>query len=152
MVETNSDKQSDDPEMDELLDRLRVILPGVQVLFAFLLTVPFTQRFADITTPLQRDVYFVTLMCAAVSTILLIAPAAHHSIQARHRVGPQSMKTATRLTIAGTLFLGMAVTGVIFVVTDVLFGTVAAAAAAIVVGGLLAWLWYGLPLYHRYRS
>ncbi len=123
-------------ELSELLDELRVILPGVQVLFAFLLTVPFTQRFTDVTTPLLRNVYFATLLCSALSTIMLIAPSAQHRVLSRHHSRDRRLRTGTALLVAGSVFLALAITGVLFLVTHVLFGLTAASAAASGAGGL----------------
>ncbi|TML81364.1 MAG: hypothetical protein E6G07_04890, partial [Actinobacteria bacterium] len=106
----------------ELLNELRVALTGVQIMFAFLLTVPFTQRFAHVTK-FQRYVYFVTLLCAAVSVALLIAPSAHHRILFRRHQKRQLVMLGSTLMIVGLLFLALAMTGVILLITDVLFKT-----------------------------
>jgi len=136
-------------ELIELLNELRVILPGVQVLFAFLLMVPFTQRFPDLDD-LETGVFFMTLLCTAVATALLIAPSAHHRILWRRGVREQRLVVGNMLTIAGLIFLLPAIVGVVFVITAFLFGLT----AAIIVTGLLALffalLWFILPL--RYRE
>src|SRR5919202_895132 len=90
-------------ELIELLQELRIILPGVQVLFAFLLTVPFTQRFTELT-PLQQYVFFATLLCAALSAAFLIAPSAHHRILWRRRQREQRLRIGNALAIVGLLF------------------------------------------------
>jgi len=126
-----------------------VILPGVQVLFAFLLMVPFTQRFPDLDD-LETGVFFMTLLCTAVATALLIAPSAHHRILWRGGVREQRLVLGNILTIAGLIFLLPAIVGVVFVITAFIFGLT----AAIIVTGLLAiffaLLWFALPL--RYRE
>ena len=98
-------------ELGELLQELRVMLPGVQVLFAFLLTVPFSARFGYLT-PVQQAVFFGTLLCTALSAGLLPAPSAHHRLlwqQAReHRP-----RVANRLAIAGMVLLVVAMVGAI---------------------------------------
>src|SRR5207237_69589 len=99
----------------ELLNELRVALTGVQIMFAFLLTVPFTQRFAHVTK-FQRYVYFVTLLCAAVSVALLIAPSAHHRILFRRHQKRQLVMLGSTLMIVGLLFLALAMTGVILLI------------------------------------
>ena len=136
-------------ELIELLNELRVILPGGQVLFAFLLTVPFTQRFPDLDD-LETGVFFMTLLCTAVSTALLIAPSAHHRILWRRSVREQRLGLGNRLTIAGLIFLLPAIVGVVFVITAFIFDLT----AAVVVTGFLALffvlLWFVLPL--RYRE
>jgi hypothetical protein len=138
-------------ELIELLNELRVALPGVQVLFAFLLTVPFTQRFIDVTTT-QRNVYFASVCCTALATAFLIAPTAYHRIQFRSRDKEQMMRTSNALAIAGTVFLAAAVGLVLFLITDVLFGEPASGITAGAAGLLFAWLWFGLPLSRRSRE
>ena len=115
-----------DRELIELLNELRVMLPGVQVLFAFLLGVPFTQRFGQ-TTDLQQDVYFLTFMCAAAATALLIAPSAYHRLNWRQADKEHLLVVSNRLAIAGTVFLATSIAGTVFVVTDLLFDATKAA-------------------------
>jgi hypothetical protein len=135
-------------ELIELLSELRVILPGVQVLFAFLLMVPFTQRFPNLDD-LETAVFFMTLLCTAVATALLIAPSAHHRMLWRGGVREQRLAMGNVLTIAGLIFLAPAMVGVVFVITDFIFGLT----AAVVVTGLLAlffvMLWFVFPLRFR---
>lgn len=138
-------------ELIELLNELRVALPGVQMLFGFLLAVPFTQKFESITTT-QRHVYFFTFMATAGATIFLIAPTAYHRLRFRQHDKEQLMQTATRLTIAGTACLAAALSGAVYLVSDLLFHTAATALAAAAAAGLLLWLWYGLPLLRRLRD
>lgn len=107
-------------ELIELLQELRVVLPGVQVLFAFLLTVPFAEGFEDVG-PLQQKIFFGTLICTALSAGLLIAPSAHHRILWRKHAREQRLQAANRLTIAGMALLVPAMVGVVFVVTDIIF-------------------------------
>jgi predicted membrane channel-forming protein YqfA (hemolysin III family) len=140
-----------DRELIELLNELRVALPGVQVLFAFLLGVPFTQRFTQ-TTSLQQDVYFATFLAAALSTALLIAPTAYHRLNWRQGDKEHLLVVANWMAIAGTVFLAFAIIGSVFVVTDVIFE---ATRAAILAGGTAAvfgWFWYGMPLIRRLRD
>ena len=133
----------------ELLNELRVVLPGVQVLFAFLLTVPFTNQFRRITHE-QELVFFVTFLLTAIATILLIAPSAYHRLRWRQKDKEQMLQTANRLAISGMAFLAAALTGAVFLLTDLLFASAAvvylvtAAAAALVL-----WFWYGLALTRR---
>ncbi len=117
----------------------------MQVLFAFLLMVPFTQRFPDLDD-LETGVFFMTLLCTAVATALLIAPSAHHRILWRGGIREQRLVLGNILTIAGLIFLLPAIVGVVFVITAFIFGLT----AAVVVTGLLALffalLWFVLPL------
>ena len=140
-----------DRELIELLNELRVALPGVQVLFAFLLTVPFSQRFGQLTE-LQRGFYFGTFLATALASLLLIAPTAHHRLRWRAHDKEQLLQTSNREAIAGTVFLALAITGTIFVITDILFGVPWASGVAGTFAGLLIWLWYGLPLSRRVRE
>ena len=132
-------------ELAELLQELRVVLPGVQVLFAFLLTVPFSARF-DIVTPVQQAVFFATLVCTALSAGLLLAPSAHHRLLWRRRTRERRLRVANRLAIAGMLLLVLAMVGVMFVITDVLFGSTAAAIATAAISGFFTYVWFVMPI------
>src|SRR6476620_2310348 len=110
-----------DRNLGELLQELRVALPGVQVLFAFLLAVPFQQNFTKINS-FEKDVYFFTLLCTAISAILFIAPSSYHRVTFRLQQKRELIKLANRFTIAGLTFLALAMTGAIVLITDVLFG------------------------------
>jgi len=145
------EKERLDRELIELLNELRVALPGVQVLFAFLLAVPFTQRWEQ-TTDLQRNTFFAAIMCATVSTVLLIAPSSYHRLRWREGDKEQMLRTANRLAIAGTIFLALAMTAVVFVVTDVVFDLEVAIGVTIGAAALFAWFWYGLALLRRARD
>jgi len=145
-----SEKERIDRELIELLNELRVVLPGVQVLFAFLLTVPFSNGYSRITG-LQRDVYFVALLCAAAATVLLIAPSTYHRITFRQGEKTQLLYTANRLTIWGTVFLAMAMCASIYLITDVLFQAPTALSVALAAAAAFGGFWYLLPLYRRRR-
>ena len=140
-----TEKQRLDRNLNELLGELRVALPGVQVLFAFLLVVPFNQRFADITS-FQRTVYFVTLLCATAACACLIAPTAHHRIEFRAKDKERIVMGGNRLAIAGLALLATAMTGAITLVTDFLYGSTTTAVAAGLVALLFAVLWYAVPI------
>ncbi|HJP64859.1 MAG TPA: DUF6328 family protein [Actinomycetota bacterium] len=133
-------------ELIELLNELRVALPGVQVLFAFLLTLPFTQRF-DRVTSAQRSVYLVAFLAAALGVALLIAPSSYHRLRFRKGDKSRMLFTSNRLVVAGMAFVAVAMTGVVFVVTDVLLGVPAASAVTAGIAGWFTWFWYGLPLF-----
>jgi amino acid transporter len=141
-------KERVDRELIELLNELRVALPGVQVLFAFLLTVPFAQRFSQVTE-LQRAVYFVALLATAVASVLFITPTAYHRLRWRDPDKERMLFTANRLTIAGTIFLAVAVAAAVFVIADLLYGLWQATLISGAVAGLLIWFWYGLPISRR---
>ena len=139
-----------DRNLVEMVGELRVALPGVQVLFAFLLTVPFNPRFAD-TSTFQRDVYLVTLLATAVSTALLLAPSALHRIQFRQDDKEHIVFAGNRYAIAGFGALLVAMTGAVLLVTDFIYSSTTAAVATTGVGLLLVLLWYALPLLRRLR-
>ena len=138
-------------ELIELLNELRVALPGVQVLFAFLLTVPFTQRFSDVSS-FQEDVYFAALLAAAAATVFLIAPSSYHRLRWRQHDKERLLVTANRLSIAGTIFLAVAMTCSVLFITDFLFGALTTGLVTGTIAGLFTWLWYGLPLLRRLRE
>ena len=139
-----------DRNLTELLNELRVALPGVQVLFAFLLGVPFTQRFDDLKG-YQEDIYYVTLVCAAAATALLIAPSANHRILFRLQDKRHIVFLANRLAIFGLAFLALAMTGVVLLITDLIFGRGATVIATSATALMFACLWYVVPLVRRAR-
>jgi hypothetical protein len=139
-----------DRNLGELLQELRVALPGVQVLFAFLLAVPFTQNFVKIT-PFDEKVYFGTLLCTAISAALFIAPSAYHRLTFHYQHKSQLVFLANRFAIAGLGFLALAMTGAIMLVTDVLFGTVTTAVTAGLALTTFVVLWGVLPLRQRLK-
>jgi len=141
-------KERVDRELIELLNELRVALPGVQVLFAFLLILPFSQRFREVSSA-QRAVYFGSFVCTAVATALFIAPSSYHRLQFRQRDKERMLLSANKMAIAGTAFLALAILGVVFLITDFLYHVLWAAAATALVAGLFSWFWYGLPLVRR---
>jgi hypothetical protein len=138
-------------ELIELLQELRIVIPGVQVLFAFLLTVPFNQGFTKLTT-VQRDVFFATLLCTAAATALLIAPSAHHRLLFRQGVREQRLKMGNLLTILGLVFLVPAMVGVVYVITDLIFSLTTALIVSIVMALSFLLLWFVLPLPYRGNS
>jgi hypothetical protein len=146
-----SEKERVDRELIELLNELRVILPGVQVLFAFLLTVPFSNGYSRISG-LQRDVYFIALLCAAVATILLIAPSTYHRILFRRGEKRQLLEAGNRFTISGTVFLAMSMCASIYLITDVLYQVSTAVTVAVVSFAGFASVWYLLPIWRRRTS
>jgi hypothetical protein len=143
-----SDKERVDRELIELLNEVRVVLPGVQVLFAFLLAVPFQQAFRDATS-FQRDVYFTTLSLSLLATALLIAPSAVHRLNFRKGDKRQIVMISNRLTIAGIGVLALAMSGVMLLIADVMFTRTAAVVAAAAAGLVFAALWIALPLGER---
>ncbi|HEY8791434.1 MAG TPA: DUF6328 family protein [Gaiellaceae bacterium] len=132
-------------ELIELLNELRVALPGVQVLFAFLLAVPFANGFPKLGK-FDRDIFFVAFIATAVSTVLLIAPSSYHRLRWRQHDKEKLLVTSNVLTIAGLAFLAVAITSVVFVITDFLFHRTWAATFSAFIAACFLLLWYGLPL------
>jgi Family of unknown function (DUF6328) len=132
-------------ELIELLNELRVALPGVQVLFAFLLAVPFAQGFTRVTD-FQRALYFTVIALTAVSLALLIAPSAWHRLRFRQQDKERILRASNKMSIAGLGFLALAMTGAVMLIADFIYSptlTIVSGIAAAVVYGLL---WYVLPL------
>ena len=140
-----SEKERLDRNLLELLQELRVAIPGVQVLFAFLLVVPFNQRFPDITD-FQQTLYFVTLLLATAATACLIAPTAHHRVEFRAKDKKRIVFAATKLAIVGLALLAAAMTGAVMLITDMLYhATTVAIVAGVVALGFLS-LWFAWPV------
>ncbi len=137
-----------DRELDQLLQELRVAMPGVQVLFAFLLAVPFQQRFA-IVSEFQRDVYFGTLLASAVASALFIAPTAYHRMMFRGRDKPRLVQISSRLALAGLAALAVAMNGAILLVTDLLFKDATVVITIVLTATLFVGLWFVLGLARR---
>jgi hypothetical protein len=135
-------------ELIELLNELRVALPGVQVLFAFLLAVPFAQGFAQ-TNDFQRDLFFGTLLATAISTALLIAPSAYHRMNFRERDKERMLLTSNTLTLAGLVFLALAIVGAVALIADFIYGPAVPILCAGIGAVMFAGLWFVLPLVRR---
>jgi hypothetical protein len=146
--EEKKEQQDLDRELIELLNELRVALPGVQVLFAFLLAVPVANGW-DRVTDFQRDVFFGAFLCTAAATVLLIAPSTYHRLRWREHDKEHMLVTANRLTIAGTAFLALAMIAVVLLITDLLFSFWWAIVATAVIAIAFGWFWYGLALTRR---
>ncbi|MBA2384328.1 MAG: hypothetical protein H0V68_06655 [Actinobacteria bacterium] len=134
-----------DRELIELLNELRIALPGVQVLFAFLLAVPFTQRFARVTD-LQEETYMTALLCTVGGSVFLMAPTAFHRIRFRDRDKESLLLISNRFAIVGMVLLAVAMTASVFLVTDLLFKGATTAIVTAAVAGLFALVWFVLPL------
>jgi hypothetical protein len=135
-------------ELIELLNEIRVGLPGVQFLFAFLLVVPFQQGGSK-TTPFQHDVYYVALISAAVSCILLIAPAAQHRVLFRQHDKEQLLMRSSRSAFAGLMVLALAISSALLLVLDFFVGRWQAWVTSAVIAAALAFWWAIVPFWHR---
>jgi tellurite resistance protein TehA-like permease len=137
-----------DRNLSELLQELRVALPGVQVLFAFLLTVPFSQNFTKLNDGQQR-LYYGVLIATALATALLIAPTAHHRLLFRQRDKEHLVRTSNRYAIAGIGVLAIAILGALLLIGDYLYGTETTAIVTGAIGLVFITVWYAIPLYRR---
>lgn len=149
--EREDPKQRRDRELIELLNELRVALPGVQVLFAFLLTMPLTQRFGDLTSA-QRVLYFATLMSTAIATALLMTPTAYHRLRFREADKERLLRVGNRAAVTGIAFTVASVGGAVFLIADLLYHSALASLFTGLVMAVYVWLWFGLALLQRARD
>ena len=140
-------------EWTEFLNEIRVALPGVQFLFGFLLTVPFTDRFARMSL-LEHGAYFSCFLCTTVACAFLMAPSVYHRLHWRRDVvdKEEMLRTSNRLAIGGVALLALAMSAAVFMLSALLLGVGAASAVTALIFGLFAWLWFGLPLMRRGRD
>jgi hypothetical protein len=137
-------------QLTELLNELRVALPGVQMLFGFLLAVPFSQRFSHVTSN-QRGLYYSAFVAAAGASVCFIAPTSFHRIVWQHGDKELLLRISSALTIVGTVFLAVAIGSVMLFITSYLYGTSYAAVAGSLLVAALAVVWYLVPLAVRLR-
>jgi hypothetical protein len=141
----------EDRQLIELLNELRVALPGVQMLFGFMLAVPFTQPFASLTDR-QQLLFYVAFLATAAASICFITPASFHRITWQRGVKGRMLRIASGLTIAGTVFLGAAIGCVVGFLTSYLYDSLVASILTAVVLGAISVLWYSIPLALRQRG
>ena len=140
-----------DRELIELLNELRVTLPGVQVLFAFLLIAPFSQQFARVND-LQKYAYLTALTCTALGSAFLIAPTPFHRLRFREHDKDAMLRIANGLALTGTAFLALGILCALFFVTDFLFRSPVPALVTGIVASVIVSIWYGLPLVRKLRD
>ncbi|HEV2760546.1 MAG TPA: DUF6328 family protein [Acidimicrobiales bacterium] len=133
-----------DRELLELLNELRVVLPGVQALFAFLLIVPFNERFASVTGR-ERVVYSVALLASALSCVLFITTPAFHRMRFRRHDKAQLLRVGNRCALAGMATLAVAMISAVFLVTEILFGDRMAALLTAGIAIPIGLLWWVVP-------
>ena len=149
-VEGETPKERVNRELIELLNEVRVALPGVQVLFAFLLTVPFAAGWKD-TTNLQKDVYVCAVVTAAIAAIFMIAPSSYHRLLFRQPHKEHMLMTSNKLLIIGMVFLALSICMCVFLVVDFVISIPWALALTGLVGLLMIVLWYLMPLNRRHE-
>lgn len=138
-------------ELNELLQELRSLIPGAEVLFGFLLAIAFTREFRELGN-LERYVYYATLLSTGVALVLYLAPAAHHRLRFREGDKDYLLRKANRETILGTVASSLALTGVIFLVSERVFGVTEAVVASSVFFAFTAWRWWSLALIRSFRA
>lgn len=138
-------------EHNELLQELRALIPGAQVLFGFLLVVQFSDRFGRLDDS-QRYIYYATLICTALALVLFLAPAAHHRLRFREGDKDYMLRKGNREAIAGSVAMALAFTGVVYLITDLSFGTAEAVVAASALFAITAWRWWALALYRSIKE
>jgi hypothetical protein len=140
-----------DRNTSEMVQELRVGAVGVQVLFAFLLIVPFNQGWKYVTH-FDRDVYFATLACIAIATALLLAPSVHHRVLFRERAKGYLVRVGNRLMISAMVFEVAGLTGIFVLIGNYVFGATLAGIAGAATATAVAWLWFGIPYMHKLRA
>jgi len=140
-----------DRNVDELLQETRVATAGVQFLFAFLLTLPFTQRFGQLTA-FQEDLYIITLLSTASAAIVLIAPVSFHRVLFRQHEKEAVVTFADHALVAGLVLLLIGIASAVLLVLDVVLSRGPAIAGCVAVAGLALVLWFALPGWRRSRS
>jgi len=143
-----TEEERADRNLSDLLQELRVALPGVQVLFAFLLTVPFTQRFKELST-FQEWLYFAVMISVALATVMLVAPTAGHRILFRRQQKEFIVTLSNKLALLGLLLLAVAMTGAIALISDFIFGATTAVITTVVMGAAFLGFWFFGPIRRR---
>ena len=143
-----SEAERDDRNLAELLQELRVAGLGVQVLFGFLLSLPFTTRFARLSQG-QRDLYLASLVLAAVATALLLGPVAYHRLVFRRGQKESLVRAASVMAIGGLVTVGLAVASAVLLVTSYVASGLTAALITVFVACTFGLLWFALPLRRR---
>ena len=149
--EEETPKERANRELIELLNELRVVLPGVTVLLAFLLAVPFANGWSRVTE-FQRDVFVVAFLATAVSVAILTAPSSYHRLRFRQGNKEHLVRVGNRLTIAGIAASAVSLEAVVLLVMDAVLSLAAAIAAAVALFAVIASLWYGLALWAVLRD
>lgn len=146
-----TEEQRLDRNLLELVQELRVVLTGIQVLFAFLLVVPFQQGWASVTE-FEKTVYFITLLLTAASSACLIAPTIRHRMRFRELDKKWVVFTSNRLAIAGMAFLGGAMCGVLMLLTHVLYDGTLTAIVVAAFAAFIGWFWFAAPMVRDLRE
>ena len=145
---TEDEQKRLDRELIELLNELRVALPGVQVLFAFMLIVPFSQGFSSLNA-IERWIYFAAFISSALAAALLIAPSSFHRLRFRQGDKEKMVNLGNRLLVGGLVLVAISISLSVGLISEFVFGTATALIAGLGIGAALGWFWFGLPLSRR---
>ena len=148
--ERDKDQESD-RRLNELLQELRLALPGTTVLFAFLLSVPFSARFETVTTA-DRVVFFVAFLAAGLALVCLLAESGYHRVRGRPYNKEVMIRTTSHQAVAGLAALGVSLVSCIILVADFVYGSSVALLVAVPLCIGAVWMWFGLPLWRRWRG
>jgi hypothetical protein len=147
--EANRHENDVDDQFRSLMEGLRTTLPGVQVLFAFLLVLPLQAEFASISD-IEKLAYYISFFGSALASVLLIAPSAHQRLRAPitglERRSERHLHVAVNLTIAGTIIFSIALAAAVFLISSLTLTDSLAIAATIAVAAITAWSWFYIPL------
>jgi len=148
---TEDEQKRLDRELIELLNELRVALPGVQVLFAFMLIVPFSQGFSSLNS-VERWIYFAAFISSALAAALLIAPSSFHRLRFRQGDKEKMVNLGNRLLVGGLVLVAISISLSVGLISEFVFGTATALIAGLGIGAALGWFWFGLPLSRRVQD
>jgi hypothetical protein len=138
-------RERQDRELIEVLNELRIVLPGALMLFAFLMSMPFSARFAEVSG-LEMVAYFSAFLCSGTAAVFLMTPTAYHRLRWRKDDKEALLRATNRLCLGGIVFLALAIVSAVGLVVDVAISDLAGVLASIATAGLIVALWFGLPL------
>lgn len=146
-----SEEERLDRNLEELLQEIRIAIPGIQFLFAFLLVVPFQQGWVEVTA-FERNVYYVALLATAIAGVCLMCAPARHRLRFRDMDKKWVVHSSHKYTIAGLGFLGIGITGAILLVSHVVFKPSTAVIVTLLIAASILWVWFGAPLVRELRE
>jgi predicted membrane channel-forming protein YqfA (hemolysin III family) len=145
------DPEQLDREHEQLFHELRSILPGAEVLFAFLLTIAFTERFQTLTET-QRSIYYAIFLLSGTALTLLLAPTAFHRVRFRRQDKEAMLKLANTEMIVAMVLMSLSISGVVFLITDLLFSSLAASLVSLTLVSSISALWWLVPLRRQFSQ
>lgn len=148
---TETTKERLEREHGELLQELRSLIPGAEVLFGFLLAIRFTGEFRELDDT-ERYIYYVTLLCTALALVLYLAPAVYHRVRFREGDKEFMLRKANREALAGSVATALALSGALFLVTELVFSRAVAVVASLALFVVIAWRWWAIGLYRSFKN